>query len=80
MFTVFVIPKLDIAPGTGIRVAELLPDVGSPVVLVTVAVLVYVPEPKIVAVMVIVAVAPLAKLPIVQFGLVQLPVDVAALI
>ena len=79
LLTVLTTPRLVWATGDGVTVEVLLPGVGSISVPEIVAVLAYGPEAFTVATMVKVALAPLARLPILQFGAVQVPVDGVAL-
>ena len=79
LLTVFTTERFVCATGTGVTVLVLLAGVGSVSTPVIVAVLAYGPAAFTVATIVKVALAPLAKAPIVQFGAVQVPVDGVAL-
>ena len=79
LLTVLLTAKFVCGTGTGVDVEVLLPGVGSTSVPEIVAVLAYGPEAFTVATIVKVALAPLAKFPILQFGALHVPVDGVAL-
>ena len=79
LLTVFVTARSAAAVGTGVDVLLLLPGLGSVWFPLMVAVFAYVPLDFTVATIVMVAEAPLARLPMVQFGAAHVPEEGVAL-
>ena len=79
LFTVFTMARSAVGVGPGETVLVLLPGMGSGSLPDMTAVLTYEPVAFTVAIMVKVALLPLARFPIVQLGAVQVPVEGVAL-